>query len=119
MRERMGHDELIEKIRGGERFGAEEIMLLVATMGQGQAPLDMNSFLMGLLMGKSGVGRGLDGAALAMLATMGANSNAQQVSAGGLPVAPNPMNPMLLFALLGLGRGESREPLEIIEKKAG
>jgi hypothetical protein len=114
-------EELIERLRTCDRFGSEELLLLFAAMGQGQQ-LDPTSLIVGLMLGKKGGlgGHGADSTALTALLLTSFNANAQQqaVATGGVTPAPQAFNPLMLLALLGLGRGDEREvKLEIMPKE--
>jgi hypothetical protein len=119
----MDHKELIERISGGDGIGAEEILLLLATMGQGgQMTLDPNTALItGMLLGRAhhvGGGRGLDAGMLAAMLAMNANASAAAAQTGtGVPATPTGMNPLLLVALMGLGRERPRGGLVEIKEK--
>ena len=105
--------ELMEKVRGGDR-GIEEIIAMM-TMMQGQ--LDTNSFLAGLLFGKSG-GRGMDRSLALLMAMSSANTAQQQGNSG---TTTNPMQQLLpLLLLLGRDDGDahSERSFEVAEKKA-
>ncbi len=114
------YDEFISKFKSGEGCGSEEMLLLLATMGQGGTTLDPTSLIIGATLGKQGSGLGhLAPIILALTASASANANAQQGLGGptGMPVAANPMNPLLLIALLGLGRDHGRGELKVMEKE--
>ena len=106
--------EIIEKFRGGDR-GIRE---LIAAMTLMQGQLDPNSFIAGMLSGKSSGGRGFDRSAALMMMMSAANSN--NVQQQGTGVTTNPMQQLLPLLLL-MGRddwdGYPDKTIEIVDKK--
>jgi hypothetical protein len=107
--------QLIEKFRGGDRGGMEE---LIAAMTLMQGNMDMNSFMAGLLFGKGG-GRGGMDRSMALIMAMSAANQQQQSTATGVVTTTNPMQQLLpLLLLFGRDDCDADQSVEFVEKKA-